>query len=1050
MYPKLRRICYLLLMLLSCSVVFAQQRTVSGTITNKDTHEPLQGVTVAIKGADRVTTTNDKGQFSITASNESVLKITAIGFVYQEVPVGDQSAVDIALQIDNRHMDEVVVVGYGTQRKSHATGSIASLDPKKIEELPVGNLSEALKGQIVGVSVVGGYARPGEPANIVIRNPVYYAKDGQSTNPLYVIDDVIRSKADFDLLDASEIENLSVLKDAAAAIYGILGANGVVVVKTKRGRIGSSTISYIASVGVTDAVKMPKMMNGYQMATYLNDYNTIKYGKFDSTKSDFYFQDELDYFKAHNYNWLDMAWQKATEMRHALNISGGSDKATYFAGFTYNTQNSNFDGLRYNRYTFRASSDIKLTTGLKLGLSVSANLSDKKNTFNKQGGESLDNDWKTLVGEAQFDPPFVNGLPILIQGAGTSANINTYHYFAVHNSDNYTWTKGNGVNFQGQLSYELPFIKGLKASLNYNRNFLNNWGKQYGTKYNVYQFNMLGGNKHIYDTTVSRVFTFSNGDRVRLNPNYTDVYQLNTTVNYDRAFGKHEINALFGYEQSEAFADGVAGMVEGVVVGGLDNQSNATGDQTSSETVSESGRLAYIGRLDYSYANKYLLELQFRADASQNFAPENRWGYFPSVSGGWVISEEPFFGGALHRVNFLKIRASYGHLGTDNTKGYQWLRSYAIQTGKSAVFNGNADRGLAVVTTLELPNRAVHWDNVDKYNAGIDARFLQNRLSASLDAYIDYRTNLLSSLQSSPSILIGAPLPTENFGKVNTFGYEASLNWRDNIGKDWTYNVTANFNWTGDKVLRTDVSKGNIGTYLDPIGKPSDMGYLGYHALGIFRTQAQVDEWLAKYPNYKIFGNAPKPGMLYFQDVRGPQDPSGKFTGPDGTITSADLDFLKNKSNNHFGLGLNWGVSYKTITLNVVMGMSWGGIDEVESAARKLGTAYSNRPAFWADHWTPENPNAAYPAPYYNFSYDVPTDFWWRSSYSFRVHSFNLGYTLPQRTANKAGFKSAKFYLVGTNPLNFFNPFSYKDNINGSYDTFPELKAFSLGLNLTL
>lgn len=1046
----------LLIGMLGCFTSFAQSKTITGVIKSADTQEPLPGVTIGIKGqAVGGTFTNSRGEFSLTVpSNKAVLKVSSVGYQYQEISVGNKTAFSISMEKDTKGLEDVVVVGYGTQKRAHLTGSVGTVDMKEIMDLPVGNLSEALKGQIVGVNVAGGFSRPGEPANITIRNPIYFSKDGGSKEPLYVIDDIVRTKEDFDLLDASEIENISVLKDAAAAIYGILGSNGVIVIRTKHGKAGAPSINYNASFGTADAPFMPKMMSGYQEAVYLNDY-TAGRNNWDTTSthnsSSYYTPDELEYFKTHDYNWLEMAWQKSFEMRHTLNISGGSDRATYFAGFSYNTQNSNFKGLGYKRYSVRASSDIKLAAGLKLGLSLSADMSDKKNTFNKQGGESLDNDWKTLVGESPFYPPYINGLPILIPDAGTSSNINTYNYFAIHDLNNYTRSRNSGVNFQGQLSYEVPFIKGLTAAVNFNKNISNSFGKQYGTKYDVYQFGTLGEHDHILDTSIVRTRTFSNGDRVRLNPTIDETYQLNATLRYDKTFGKHQVNALVGYEQAESSSDGVAGMIDGIVVGGLDNQNFGTGNQSSNETISEAGRLAYIGRLDYNYAGKYLLELQFRADASINFAPENRWGYFPSASAGWVISEEKFFSRIANTINFLKLRSSVGFLGLDATKPYQWLRSYQIQTGKAAVFGGNGDRGLAVVTNLELANRDVHWDNVDKYNIGLDAKFLNSRLSVSADGYLDRRYDMLSNLTSAPSILIGTAVPSENFGKANTFGYEISANWRDRISKDWGYNVTLNFDWNDNKILVTDVAKGDIGTYLDPTGKSSDMGYLGYHSLGILRTQADVDALLAKNPGYTLFGKAPQPGMLYFEDIRGPKDPTtNQYGPPDGKITSDDKEFLKAKQDNHYGLGFNWGISYKSLSLNVVSGLSWGGIGSVESAARKIGKPYSNRPAFWADHWTPENTNAAYPSPYFTDTYDLPTDFWWRSSFTWRITSFNLAYTLPSNILNKLKMNNARIYLIGINPLNLYNPYSYKDNANGSYDAFPQLRSFSLGLNVNL
>jgi len=1045
--------------LISISVA-AQERTVTGKVTDPD-GKPIPGVNVKVKNTTNGTTTNAKGEFTIKApSAESIISFSHVSFIFQEQKAGTENNIEVKLTTAEKAMDEVVVVGYGTQKKSHLTGAVGTVDPKSILDLPVGNLSEALKGQIVGVGVSGGFARPGEPATITIRNPIFLSKDGGSKEPLYVVDDIIRTKSDFDLLDASEVESISVLKDASAAIYGILGSNGVIVIKTKKGKSGAPSITYSASFGISDAPQMPKMMNAYQHAVWLNDYNAgSKNWDMVATTAlpAYYTDDELEYFKYHTYDWLDLAWQKAFETRHTLNISGGSDRATYFAGLSYSSQNSNFDGLRYNRYSFRSGTEMKLATGLKLGLSLSGNLSDKKNTFNKQGNESLDNDWRTLVTAAPYYAPYIKGLPILIPNTNTNSNINNYHYFAVHDLDNYTSSYGTGLNFQGQLTYEFPFVKGLKAGVNYNKNISNNWGKQYGTKYDVYQFAMTGTHNHILDTTVVKSWTLSNGDRVRLNPTISKVYQLNATVNYDRTFGKHQIGALFGYEQSESFADGVAGQVDGVVTGGLDNQNFATGAQASNETTSEAGRLAYIGRLNYSFANRYLFEAQFRADASQNFAPENRWGYFPSFSVGWVVSEEPFFDKATKVFNYLKLRASAGFLGLDATKPYQWLRSYAIQTGKAAVFGGNSDRGLAVVNNVDLANRAVHWDNVDKYNGGIDMRFLRNRLSVTLDGFIDKRTNMLTALTASPSILIGTAIPSENFSNINTFGFEGTATWKTNIGKNWDYRITTNFTWYDNKVLKSDVPKGDIGTFKDPTGRSSDLGFLGYRSLGILRTQADVDAYIAKYHitdllGYKI-GSAtpPRPGMIAYEDIRGKFDAAtGKYAGPDGIIDANDQDYLKKKSENHYGLGINWGVGYKTIRLDVVMGMSWGGISSVESAARKKAETYSNRPLFWSNHWTPDNIDAVYPSPYYTSSYDVATDFWWRSSFSFRVTNFNLSYSLPTGLIKKAGFNSARIILTGINPISFFNPYDYKDNANGSFDVFPQLRSFNLGLNVNL
>ncbi|BAV05165.1 TonB-dependent receptor [Filimonas lacunae] len=1037
------------LLLFSCLPGYARHfnapdHIITGKITNEK-GDPLDNATVQVKGSRTSTKTKSDGSYSISVPNDSaVLVFSFVGMAKQEINVGGKSTLDVKLSTTDTSLDEVIVVGYGTQKRSHLTGAVATVEMKSIQDIPAGNLAEAIKGQMPGVQVSGGYSRPGQPATISVRNPIFFSKDGGSTNPLYIIDDIMREPNDFALLDATEVESITVLKDAAAAIYGIRGANGVIIVKTKRGKSGQAAISYSGSYGITDAVAKPKMMSGYQQAIYLNDLNYAA-GK-NADDPSIYTADELAYFQAHDYNWLDMAWKKASQMRQTINVSGGSDKATYFAGLTYNTQDGNFSGTRYNRYTFRASSDIRVANGLKLGLSLSGSLDENKQVFSKQGGEALDNDWKTLTTTSRFNPPYVDGKPVLLTTA-TNSTIDNYHFFAIQNSGNFTQTKNTGLNFQGQLSYEVPFIKGLKAALNFNKNLANTFGKQYGTKYNVYEFSMLGDHKHIYGGTVNRTIQLNNGDRVRISPGYTDVYQLNGVLTYDRRFGKHQITVLAAYEQSETSTDQVNAMREGVIVGGLPNMNYATGTNTTDETQSESGRLAYIGRVNYNYAGKYLAELTYRGDASANFAPQNRWGYFPSLSLGWVISEEGFFRRNVKSVDYLKLRGSVGLLGSDNTRAYQYLVNYVIQTGKAPVFGGNQDRGLAVLANTAIANGGIKWDSDTKINGGIDTRFLDNRLSVSVDGFFDHRYNQLASLTSSVSLLIGAAVPPENYAKTNSFGYEISATWKDKINKDWSYNVNAFLSWSDNKVLIADVPVGNLGTYLDQTGRSSDMGVLGYRYAGMFRTQAQVDEYLVAHPGYTIFGAAPKPGMLNYQDVRGPKV-DGVYTKPDGKITADDLDYIAPKSSNHYAGGINWGVTYKTVSLNVLMNYSFGGKAAVESGARTQGTATSNRPEFWADHWTPDNPNASMPSPYYKDNYNVASDFWLKNGFTFGVTNLNLSYAVPSQWTKKAGLNGgARVFFIATNPFNFYNPFSYRSNLS-NYDAYPVLKGYSLGLNL--
>ncbi len=324
-----------------------------------------------------------------------------------------------------------------------------------------------------------------------------------------------------------------------------------------------------------------------------------------------------------------------------------------------------------------------------------------------------------------------------------------------------------------------------------------------------------------------------------------------------------------------------------------------------------------------------------------------------------------------------------------------------------------------------------------------------NRLSLGLDAFYDHRYNMLTSLTSSVQLLVGATLPSENYATVNGFGTEISLGWSDKINSDWSYKVNGFFTWSDNKQIKIDVDKGKIGTFEDPLGKSSDMGFKAYKYLGMFRTQQDVDRYLEKYPGYTILGAVPKPGMLYYEDVRGPKDASGQYTAPDGKITDADMQFLTKKANNHYGFGFNFSTSYKGLSVAAVISGSFGGQSSVESSARSQATPTANRPQFWVDHWTPENPNATYPSPYYRDNYNVDSDFWFRSATQVSVRNVNISYGLPTGFTSRLGLSNVRVYMVATNPLNLYNPFDYK-TYSGNYDAYPVLRSFSLGLNLGL
>jgi TonB-linked SusC/RagA family outer membrane protein len=1089
---------FLLILFLSVFTgsVFAQTRTITGTITSSDKNEPLVGVTVQVKGNNTAAQTDVNGRYAIKITNlqNVVLTIKYVGYAYQEhtLRVGENNLDVKLVSSAETSLNDVVVVGYGTQKRISLTGAIATVDMKQIQDIPATDLASTLRGQIPGLNISGGNARPtSNSTTLTVRNPIVFS-GANNPGPLFIIDDVFRDAAAFNNLDQSEVENISVLKDAAAAIYGIQGAYGAIVVRTKRGRNSAPKVTYSGSYGGATAVKIPDVLSGGQLAQFYNDYTATpiiannqtidEHGYVSSatpggapTKNlSYYTPDELAYFNNpdNNTDWLRTAFKTAVTQRHTLNVSGGNEKVTYFASSTYTSQNSNFAGVGNNRWTYRASVDAKVANGLKFALSLSGSINNSKIRYFKQGGESADNDFRTLLTAAPWTKYFINGIAALPTGSqgNTGSNVlQNFNYFqAAEQLNDYSLTKPTVLNINPTITYDVPFVKGLRLTANYNRQITNTFSKQVGTSYTLTQFAGLGENNHIPGGAILNAnLKQSNGDLIRFNPIYANDYELNTTASYNHKFGKHEFTFLGLYEQQERYSEGIEAFANGVLIGGFDNLNFTNGAQNVNQAnglVKNYGRQAVAGRLNYSYDDKYLFEGVFRADGNTNFAPGKNWGYFPSFSAGWVVSQEGFFKDNVKFMSLLKVRGSVGFFGADNTKPFQYLENYNFgQTGKAGVFGGNIDRGIAIYQSVALANPDVRWDSANKYNLGLDMQFLKSRLSASVDAYLDHRYNGLASLTSSTPLVVGATVPTENYAVGNNFGYEISATWRDRIGNDASYYVTANFSWSDNKYIKVDQSAGVAGTYLDGINRSSDLGVLGYQYAGFLRTQSDVDSWLLAHPGYTLNGIAPKPGMLVYNDVRGLKNAAapGGYNAPDGKITDADLDYIRPKSSNHYGGALNFGGTYKGFSVQVITTLGWGGASMLEAEAlNPLGGAFNgsgtiavqNRPSFWApdNYWTYSNTNANLPSPYYvgrNGMNDVTSDFWLKSSFQFRMANLNVSYALPKKWAGKVGVSDIRVYTNVVNPVNFYNQFGWRDP-GATFLQYPLVKSYTFGLNV--
>ncbi len=1031
---------------------------------------PLPGVTIKIKGTNSGTSTDMDGKFHLNLpTGKETLVFTFVGFKTKEVAVNGKTTLDVTLADDSQALDEVVVVGYGVQKKTHLTGAVSQMKLDEVADLPTPNIATAIAGRLIGVGVSGGTSRPGSPTTITVRNPVsYFGKDGGSTSPLYVIDDIIQitpgGQPDatlFNSLDPSEIESVSVLKDASAAIYGSRAANGVVLVKTKRGKSGKPSISYSGSYAINDEAYRTKMMSAYEFAQYINIMNGENGNGSNVAnpgQNNMFTQDELDHFKTINYDWLEDAWKSSYNTRHTVNVSGGGDAGTYFGNVSYYKQNGNLGGLDFNRWNFRTGSDFNLTKSFKAGVQLSGNNSNQTKTFNKVGGEIEENDYRNLLLTPRYIPAYVDGYPVKLPGTDQFAS---YHFYEIQKLNNLAKTENRTFSVNLYAEYSVPFIKGLKAKGTYGKNFNNQSGSQIGSKFSLYNFQRTGGNNHIYDQGATPILTspvtVNNGDRLYYSNLSSNNYQTNFTLSYMRDFGKHSISGLATIEKAEASAH-QEDVWRNTPLQTTNGQFNsATGSIDGRTSATESGSLSYIARVNYSYADKYLAEILFRSDASTKFAPENYWGRFYSGSLGWVISKEDWF--KSKAVDFLKVRYSFGLLGNDQVPLWGWRQRFTYQNGKGAVFGPgdgtNTTSGLKMEAT---PNRAATWSDEFKNNLGIDANFLNGRLSATVDGFYNHAWNVLISRANVVPVTVGGSTASENYGTVNNFGYEVSFGWNDKIGSEFKYGVDFRFAWSDNKVVRMNFADNNkFYPWLNSNNRSSDIGQWGLDNLGMFRNQQEIDNYVSEYNITSVYGLTPsqlRPGMLYYRDVRGDLQADGTFAAPDGVINDNDQIRLSRKADSHYSFGFTLKASYKNFSANAVIGGSFGGWSQIDDNSKQIRSdisrAFQSLPANWGNIYDPViNPTGTMPNPNWSDLNSRSSNFWKVSAFRMRMTNFNVAYTIPKKALQHIGVSNARVFLNGINPFNFYNPFSYKAP-DTAYDVYPNLRTFSLGVNVTL
>lgn len=1083
---------------LTCALpAMAQNKIVQGTVYD-ELGEPVIGASVQVAGTKIGTVTDLDGNYKVEIPNGKKLTVSYIGYVSQQTTGGV-----VRLQEDRQSLEEVVVVGYGTQKMKNVTGAVEAISADDLKDLSVGSLADALVGQMNGVSVVSGGTRPGEAPSLQIRqSSVNAALTPSATNggdpdpkPLYVIDDFISTETAFNNLDISEVESVTVLKDASAAIYGSRAAYGVVLVKTKRGKQGAPKISYSGQMGWTGALYTPKMLSAYDYGRMWNTItaaNTTTQDNVDIATRLFQ-ADELEAMKHTNYDLLDDNWKAAFTQRHSVNINGGTEKATYFAGVSYYDQDGNIGRLSYDRWNFRAGITGKIGQWVNTAIQVSGDYGKKSNAIQVQGG-GTDGDYMNLMAHLPFVPDQMNGYPIIYTGMqNTTSNLSAtqlYNYWAIQNSTDYTRTRSNNFNINGSIDFDFGFIKplkGLHAKLSYQKAFSNSRTNSLKSQMAVYGLANRGGtSQHLYswdgmDPATDyaygnlNVFTLNNGNIINADMGQSESYQFNFTVNYSRQFGKHDISALFSYERSESESYGLEGSRTSPYPFADGTFASAYGTKDTGNSIAESGIASYIGRLNYAYASKYLLEFLIRSDASTKFAPENFWGVFPSISAGWVISEENWFQKALPWVNFLKLRASWGILGRDNIQAWLWTQKYGYKAEAAKL---GTDPTASVGDAFTLPakgvNRDVHWDKNYKTNFGIDARFLDGRLSVDFNYYYDRGRDMFMTYTGTSMYptTVGTQATPENYGKVDTWGWELNLGWRDKIGKDLSYWVKLSTGYSDNEILAANFP---ATPEYDSIrkGQRKDQGVWGLKCLGMFKSYQEIEEYFAQNNITSYFGssiNDVHPGMLIYADTHGDNDGTGNYGGPDGKINENDFIRLSKYSDNPYGATVNLGITYKDFSVSAQLSGSWGAYTFVNGDLRQsfskngYSAEYFNQPSFWRDMFVYEdiydkngnitverNINAAYPNMAYASVNSKQSSFWLVNAAQVTLRNISVAWTMPKQWVKAVGLSNVRWNLTVQNALYLLNPYPGDSwaPYAGSYGRYPNLRKCTLGVNVS-
>lgn len=1007
------------------AAVWAQNIQVKGTVVSGSDDYPLPGVNVVVKGTATGVITDIDGNFTISVPSDATLTFTYVGFKAQDVAVNGQTTLNVVLQEDMETLEEVVVVGYGVQKKANLTGAVTSIKSDELLKAKSANSTNALVGQMPGLISKQATGEPGaDDANLYIRGIATFQGD---TSPAFIIDGIERTSADFARMDPNDIESINVLKDAAsAAIFGMRGANGVIVITTKRGSSEKPTIKYSGNVSIQSPTRLPEFANSYDYARLYNQFMGQEIYSAEALQK---FKNGSDPINYPNTDWYDeMLSKNAIQHQHNVSVSGGTDKIRYYVSLGYLRQGGLWEDLDYKRYNLRSNIDVDITKTTRLGVDVSGRMENSLNSGSAQGVfQQLVRNTPVLLCR------YPNGL-FAVPDA-------THPNIVASNQPGGSYSKGKTfvVDARMELEQKLDFItEGLsvKGTASFSKNTYRN------KAWNVanYVYTLTDGEYVLSPRSSASLGLTQNSDEYQ-------EYQLQ--ANYNRSFGQHNVTAMAMVLARKGFLER-SGMNRNSFDSEILDQMNAgnSAGQTLNAYDSETARASYMARVNYNYAQRYLAEFNIRRDGSENFAPSRRWGTFMSASLGWVISEEKFFENLKNTVNFLKIRGSYGTLGNDNIGGvsfpfYSRFDLYSGGTASNGFANNLGDYVFGEILTKgmvpgAIANALATWEKSHKANVAIDAT-LFNRLNFTIDYFLERRTNILAQRDAEIPSTFGGILPLENLGEVKNQGVDFSVNYHQQI-REVNFSVGGNFTFARNKIIEMAEAAGTS-EYMRKTGRPIN-GYYGYKTDGIFKSQEEIDNY-AKQEVAGV-GYETKPGDIKYVDVNG-----------DGVVNSNDMTYLGYGNIPEIIYGINGALNWKNLDFSFLFQGAARAQVYLKGGVIQPYFNQGNLPQFWVDEaWTEDNVNARYPR-LVNSTHNFPgTDISGVQTYLYdasylRLKNIEIGYTLPDKWLRPAGISSMRVYVNAQNLFTITDvPQIDPENTQQEGWTYPQMKSFNVGLTL--